>query len=223
MGYFGEAVRLFGRAPRLWRYVVQPLVASMGVFAVLAVLAYFVLLNPVRAGLARVGLPTEASTTLGTFVVVGAVLVVGAFLYIAVTTFLSSLLWDRLSSEVEREIGVAVTDRTPPFAVVMADSVRRTLFALVMSLVGLCLASIPVVGPLLVTGLLGTLDYTGPAYVRRGILFREQRRRVFRLPGVAGFYGVAGVVALVPFVNLLFLPFLVTAGTIMVAKGEGNS
>jgi uncharacterized protein involved in cysteine biosynthesis len=78
-----------------------------------------------------------------------------------------------------------------------------------------------VTGPLLVavTVLLLPLDYAGFALDRRQIPFRSRRRWLWaNLPTMTGFGGVAFLACLVPGLNLLIMPALVTAGTLLVLR-----
>jgi CysZ protein len=78
-----------------------------------------------------------------------------------------------------------------------------------------------VTGPLLVatTVLLLPLDYAGFALDRRQISFRSRRRWLWaNLPTMTGFGGVAFFACLVPGLNLLIMPALVTAGTLLVLR-----
>ena len=78
-----------------------------------------------------------------------------------------------------------------------------------------------VTGPLLIatTVLLLPLDYAGFALDRRQIPFRSRRRWLWaNLPTMTGFGGVAFLACLVPGLNLLILPALVTAGTLLVLR-----
>ena len=78
-----------------------------------------------------------------------------------------------------------------------------------------------VTGPLLIatTVLLLPLDYAGFALDRRQISFRSRRRWLWaNLSTMTGFGGVAFFACLVPGLNLLIMPALVTAGTLLVLR-----
>jgi len=75
--------------------------------------------------------------------------------------------------------------------------------------------------PLLVviTILFLPLDYAGFALDRRGVSFGLRRRWLWsELPTMVGFGGVAFAACLIPGLNLLILPSLVTAGTLLVLR-----
>ena len=95
-------------------------------------------------------------------------------------------------------------------------------FAVVLGVVALC-GSPTFVIPLLVASLLSVLDATAPAFARRGVRLGLQIGRVRRLRGVVSFALVSGLIVLVPVLNVLALPILVAAGTILVADAEGGA
>lgn len=217
-----EAIRLIGKNPRLWRYIVQPLIISAFVFLLVVFAGYFLIVPPVSRLLVGWGVPGDASSVVGFIAYVGVWFFVAGIVFIAIASFFSSILWDRLSVEVEELVVGHAILRSPPNSVVLQDSFKRLLLTLCMAVLSLCATVIPVIGPALVAGYVGTLDYTANAYIRRNLLLAQQRKVVFRLPGWAGFYAVAGVITLLPVVNLMMLPVMVTAGTIMVARAEAR-
>ncbi|MGV3618961.1 MAG: EI24 domain-containing protein [Fimbriimonas sp.] len=220
MQYILEATRLIGKNPRLWRYILLPLFYSTLVFIAVVLAGYFVIVPPLTRLLTGWGLRGDASSLIGTVAYAGVWFFVAGIVFIAIASFLSSLLWDRLSVEIEELVTGTAVQRTPPTPVVLMDSFKRMILTLIMAVVALCANVVPFVGPALVAGFVGTLDYTANAYIRRNVLLGQQRGLVFRLPGWFGFYVVAGIVTLLPVVNLLMLPVMVAAGTIMVARAE---
>ena len=80
-----------------------------------------------------------------------------------------------------------------------------------------------VTGPLLVatTIIFLPLDYAGFALDRRGLSFADRRRWLkAHRPTMLGFGGIAFAACMVPGLNLLLLPILVTAGTLLVARTD---
>jgi uncharacterized protein involved in cysteine biosynthesis len=215
-----EALRLIGRNRQLWRYIIQPLLISAGVFVLVVLGGYFLIVPPLTGFLASRGLDANISSVAGFLVYAIVWFFIAGIVFIAIASFLSSLLWDRLSTEVEELVTGTSVQRTPPTPVVLTDAFTRLLLTLSMAVLALCANVIPVVGPAAIAGFVGTLDYTANAYIRRNILLGQQRGLVFRLPGWPGFYLIAGIITLIPVVNLFMLPVMVTAGTIMVARGE---
>lgn len=83
-----------------------------------------------------------------------------------------------------------------------------------------------ITGPMLVamTVLFLPLDYAGFALDRRRVSFGSRRRWLRgNLATMAGFGGVAFLACLVPGLNLVILPSLVTAGTLLVARTQPDS
>lgn len=95
---------------------------------------------------------------------------------------------------------------------------------LVISLFGLVVPGAQLIaGPALVvvTVLFLPLDYCGFALDRRQVPFGERRRWLVRNgPTMLGFGGIAFVACLVPGINLLIWPAMVTAGTLLVVRRE---
>jgi uncharacterized protein involved in cysteine biosynthesis len=222
MRSFLEAFRLIAGTPRLWRYIVQPLLVSALIFVAVVLLGYFLLVPPIASLIASWGVPLGASNFVGIVVYAIAWFFVAGIVFISLVTLTSSFLWDRLSLEVEEQVMGYAPNRTPPTPVVLLDSVKRMLMNLSLGLVSLCANVIPVAGPVAVSGFVGTLDYTANAYLRRNVLLGSQMRMVYRNPDAASFHVLSGIVTLIPFVNLVLLPVMVAAGTIMVARGEAR-
>jgi uncharacterized protein involved in cysteine biosynthesis len=86
-----------------------------------------------------------------------------------------------------------------------------------------------VLGPIpgvLAAATIGLLDYTSPAYLRRGVTLQAQSRRLFfRRPNAPTltFALVAGLLSLIPVVGVLLMPGLVAGGTILVLRRESET
>ncbi len=148
-------------------------------------------------------------------------IVLGGAIYLALVALIAGFGFDRLSIEVERrEFGRSVGEPRG-FAAGVGDGLARALLAAVLGLVSLC-GSGTVVIPLLAAAALGLLDFTAPALLRRGVGLGRQFGIARRLPGALPFALISGVVLLIPVVNVLALPILVAAGTILVAEGDAS-
>jgi CysZ protein len=164
------------------------------------------------------------------------VVVAFAFSLIAallLANLLSAPFLDRLSQRVESiEQGESLSGTTG-FSGVVKETLRsfaaelQRLVFLGVIWIGLSGAGFVVPGAHLVTGplliavtvLLLPLDYSGFALDRRQIPFRSRRRWLWaNLPTMTGFGGVAFFACLVPGLNLLIMPALVTAGTLLVLR-----
>ena len=220
MRYVGEALLLFRRHPRLWRYVAGPLVWTLTLFLLILVAGYFLFVPPVAHALERVGLGSSANA-LGAATYVTAWFFISGIVYLAVLCFISSLLWDRLSEEVDYLVTGSAPNFKPKRAALAADSIKRVFFALLMAAVAFgCGFVIPILGPVLIAGYVATLDVTSSAFSRRGYLFKAQRKRFLKMKGWPGFLLLAGIFTLLPFVNAILIPIMVAAGTIMVARSK---
>ena len=109
----------------------------------------------------------------------------------------------------------------------MREESKRVLFFAAGQLVFLLLGFLPGLQPLAAAGALGftvlflPLDYTGYVMDRRALSFGERRTWIWRHKGgMLGFGGVAFASFFVPGLNFLCLPWLVTAGTLLVLDTE---
>lgn len=214
-----RALRLFGRERGLWKYALKPL-AWAG-------LAYLLVVVLTTGAGERVG--EAVARALGASAVTGGLagglaglvltIVFGGAIYLGLVGFISGFGFDRLSVEVEERLFGAAEGRSPGFAAGLADGVARGLLAVVLGIVALCL-SVTVVGPWLIASLLCLIDFTAPALMRRGVGLGRQLGVARRLPDALPFALIAGAIVLIPVVNVLTLPILVAAGTILAAEGR---
>jgi len=111
------------------------------------------------------------------------------------------------------------------------EELKGIVFFLVVWLGLLGLNLIPIIGQILFVVCSGlwstfclTFEFTAPATERRGKKFREKRNMIFQhvMPAVTFGAGIL-LLALIPFVNLFFIPFAVVAGTHWVILQEGNA
>jgi uncharacterized protein involved in cysteine biosynthesis len=73
-----------------------------------------------------------------------------------------------------------------------------------------------------VAGVLGLVEFSAPAYARRGVLYPAQLR-VLRLRAALGFGVCTGLVSLLPLIFVLAMPAMVVGGTILCREGEKAS
>ncbi|CAN5613196.1 hypothetical protein BH11ARM2_BH11ARM2_21710 [soil metagenome] len=210
---------LLRRDRELRRLAFRPLRASLLAFIAVCV-AVTLLLNSLFTRMAEaVGLdPGPVAGVLG---FLGALAVSGV-LFVGLASVVGSLFLDRLTRETEARITGTVPGQ-PAFGVQLGDTVKRLIFSLVMALLTLVAGFVvPVAGPILVAGYTTTVDATGGSFLRRGIGLGRQMGRVFQLPGMFGFLLIAGLLSLVPFLNVFALPLTMTAAAIMAAHGLGQ-
>ncbi|HVT13700.1 MAG TPA: EI24 domain-containing protein [Fimbriimonadaceae bacterium] len=225
MSYFLDGIALILRTPKLWRFVVQPLLTAAIAFLAVAAGAYWLIVPRLDAWIdARIhawsGL--VALMTSGLYILLLAL--TSGFLYLTLASFFSASLWEKLSLEVEFvETGKRVEAKLPVSAVVK-DSLLRGSFAVGVSLLSLCCGwtflGIPAI---LFAGFLGLHDYTSSACLRRGITFPNQMAEVRTLRGRFSFLLAAGLLTLIPLVNVIMLPGLVAGGTLMVVRNQSSS
>lgn len=159
-----------------------------------------------------------------------AVGLIGALL---VANLLSAPFLDALSERVEAIARGEAVDPDEGLMDLLGDTLRsfvaelQRLAFLAFIWLALTLAGFVIPGAHLITGplLVATtilflpLDYSGFALDRRGVSFAARRRWLrAQLPTMAGFGGVAFASCLVPGLNLVVLPSLVTAGTLLVLR-----
>jgi len=246
LGLLGEGMRFIRRERRLWPLAVVPVFfATMLVAA--AVSLFWVRLDEIHEAWISL-LPILEATQWWTWIWVGPGLllfwllgwlaVVASFaLSVLVALLMANLLsapfLDRLSVRVEAIAGDAEVSASHGFGDMVRETLRsflaefqRLIFLIVvwgiLSLIGFVIPGAHLLtGPLLVavTIFLLPLDYAGFALDRRGISFRDRRQWLGgNLSAMTGFGGVAFLACLVPGLNLLILPALVTAGTLLVVR-----
>jgi uncharacterized protein involved in cysteine biosynthesis len=173
--------------------------------------------------LARWDLMPQVGFGVGSVLYAVAIWFFGGVLYLALSGVLSSLLWDRLSMEVERGIRGTAALQSVGCVGTLWDTVLRGTFSCAIAVAsfafGCCTFGIAGV---LLAGWLGLLDYTASPFIRRGVLFTGQFGRVFSLKGWRSFAIGAGVITLAPLVNVLLLPAMVVGGTLLYLDSESE-
>ncbi len=248
LGLLGEGMSFLRRERRLWPLAVVPVVFAMALVAIAVSTFWlrlemiheaFVSLLPALEATdwwtwIWVGPGRLVLWLVGWFGVVVA-FALSLLTALLVANLLSAPFLDRLSVRVEAIESGAPADSEPAQSagVVVREALRS--FAAELSRLGFLIAVwgsltlvgfiVPgahfVTGPLLVaaTVLLLPLDYAGFALDRRRISFRGRRRWIHEhLATMAGFGGVAFLACLVPGLNLVVMPALVTAGTLLVMR-----
>ena len=196
--------------PRLWPLCLAPTLVGLAAYALLVYLA-----------LARI---PEGLSDLMHVVWVLAVLVGTALLSVVVMSAFLGVIFDPLSREVERELSGEAPPAIPfSWGVLMGDSLQRFGYNVFLGILAFALGFVPVVGAIfavMVTGVIGLLDYTSVAYLRRGQLLGAQRTELFRkLDRPAVLFGlVVGLSALVPGLGLLLAPGFIAGGTILARR-----
>lgn len=210
-----EALALFRREKGLWRFALRPLLWAALAYAIVVLLTAGL---GERIGEAIAGTAGGAIGAAAGFVLTVAL---GGSIYLALLGLISGFGFERLSIETERQaFGYAAGQPISPIRG-LADGIVRGLLAGALGLVGLCLSGTVVV-PWLIAALLALLDATAPALLRRGVGLGRQIGVVLRLPGALPFALIAGAIVLVPVVNVLALPILVVAGTLLIGGSSAR-
>lgn len=243
-----EGGRFLRRAPSLWPLAIVPVFLALVAVAIAgslflanlgSIVAWCDSLLPVFEATSVwswlwVGPATFAVWVAGGLIVVVlfAVAIVGALL---AANLVSAPFLERLSARVEELARSAEGMAPAPEASVPVTILRsfaaeaQRIGCLALAWIGLSLVALIVPGasfvttPLLValTVLFLPLEYAGHAFDRRGLSFRDRLRFVRANRAVmAGFGTVAFVACFVPGFNLLMMPALVTAGTLLVVRRE---
>lgn len=234
----GAALRMIRAHRELWIWCALPFVVSVATFAG-ALLVFLHYLDPLAQTVSALLAPAEPVVwyawlwvgplrLLAWLVKWILLLVFGVVVYFSFTLVggvLASPFLEALSRRVERIRTGAVLEvgGAGPAAMLRPffEEGKRTLFFLCGQLVFLLIGCVPglqpvaVIGALLFTMLFLPLDHTGYLLDRRGVSFHARRGWVWRhRRGMLGF-GAAGLgTFLVPGLNFLCLPWLVTAGTL---------
>jgi uncharacterized protein involved in cysteine biosynthesis len=174
------------------------------------------------------------------FLILAGAVLVAAYL---VASILAAPFHDALSARVERVVTGGLVDRTAPGAVgvirealrSVREELRKIAFFLAvvgpLTAIGLVVPGAQLVcGPavLAFTVFFLPLDYSSYTLDRRRVPFRERRHWIVsEAPRMAGFGLAAFLACGVPLLNLLAMPLLVVAGTLLVlrhpAPGEAGS
>ena len=241
-----EGASLLRQERRLWPLATLPVLFA--VLAVgLSATAFWLRLEDIHAIFVGL-LPTLEATAWWTWIWVGpgkvlfflvawfAVLVsfmVSLVAGLLLANLASAPFLDVLSQRVEAIVLGQPLAQAEGFSAVLSDAIRSFFAELqrVMFLAGLWVlltaAGFLVPGAHLVTGpvlvtltlLFLPLDYAGFALDRRGVSFASRRAWLWaHRPMMAGFGGVAFLSCMIPGLNLVVLPSLVAAGTLLVLR-----
>ncbi len=208
-----RALRLFGRERGLWKYAIKPLLWGVAAYA----LAILMLAGASLGAGEYFGGNTGGLIALAVSLVLG--IVFAGAIYLALVALIAGFGFDRLSAEVEERVYGHTVGRPLGFVEGLGDGVTRGTLTALCGVAALCLSP-TVVGPWLVASFLCLLDFTAPSLLRRGVRLKGQFGVARRLPGALPFALIAGVIVLIPVVNVLALPVLVAAGTLLVADGS---
>lgn len=230
-----RALALINRTPRLWGFVIVPILVNLAVGAVLYLGLFATLLGQIRAGLG--GADTELGgalvVLLGALLAVALAVVIG-FLMVRFGVVLGAPWYGQLSEELEGMVtGRARSPGRMSLGSLSYEIWRALLFemkklALAVSLwiSSLLLLLLPIAGAplyaavgLLVGALISCLDFFDGPQERRRLSFRQKLGTIrATLPGSLSFGLAAFALVSIPVVNLLAIPLCVVAGNLFVLE-----
>lgn len=195
------------KTPRLWPLAFVPGLIAAGLYLVLGLI-----------GWQLYGAHLSEGARVAAFLLY---LVLFPFVFYLLGSAFLGVVFDPLSRETERELGGELPRCPLGFWQLAADTVKRLL--LNGAILALALALGGVLGPIagvLGAGLVSLLDYTSPAFLRRGSTLGPQARRLLTKPDTETltFALVAGLLSLVPFLGLFIAPGLVVGGTLLARR-----
>jgi CysZ protein len=206
------------RNPKLWTYAWGPVIATVLLYVGLLVLLQ-VSIKPVIDRLAPDSGLWSTLPIVGGVVLVLLWLVAANFIIIAISSLFSGLLWGKLSQTVEKDIFGDAPDVKLGCLPQVKDFFWRLLQAVLAIVLLIMLGWLGLIAGAIVAGLLGVIEFTAPAYARRGVLYPSQLR-VLKVPAALGFGIGSGLLSLLPLVFVLAMPALVVGGTIMCRESE---
>lgn len=225
-----RALAVLNRTPRLWRYVLVPILVNIAVGATLYLGLLLAGLRAIDAFVA--GMPQWAA---GLGALLRALLVIGlllatAFVLVRFGVVLGAPWYARLSEQLEQlRTGQPLPNRRQGAGGAAGELARALLFELekllLLAVVGvllLLLNLVPGLGSVLsaagwiaLGATIACLDFLDAPLDRRRLGFRVKLAVVRRgLPASAGFGLVCLGLTSIPFVNLLAIPLCVAAGTL---------
>ena len=228
--YPARALGVLARTPRLWGYILIPILVNIVVGATLyagLLVAGFRAIDSLVAGLpdwaALLSLLLRVLLVIGLLIATGFVLVrfgvvFGSPWYAQLSGELELLRTGQPAPEAGTGLGIALRD----LGRALKFELQKLLLIVAIGLLLLLLNLIPVVGQLLATAggvALGAtivcLDFFDYPLERRRLSFREKLGLIRRsLPASAGFGLACLTLVSIPFVNLLSIPVCVAAGTL---------
>jgi uncharacterized protein involved in cysteine biosynthesis len=144
---------------------------------------------------------------------------------LALTLVLTAPMLERLSRKVEAQLGGRGAGRVPTERWELAAAWRAGSVFLAASILGLALALVPLVGPLLSLALSAPLlsyQAVDPTLRRRGQEFAQARAWLWRWRGEASGFGLAALLTLlIPLLSALLPPALAVGAARLVLDLEG--
>jgi CysZ protein len=224
------AAAALARAPRLWRYVLIPMLVNLLVGLTLYAGLLFAGLRAIDGFVAVLPEWAIALGALLRVLLILILLIATGFVLVRFGVVLGSPWYTKLSAELELmrggqplpEQSAGLSTALRDLSRALAFELRKLLLVVAIGALLLLLNLIPVAGQVLATGgwiALGAtitcLDFFDYPLERRLLGFGAKLRIVrHSLPGSAGFGLACLALVSIPFVNLLSIPLCVAAGTL---------
>ncbi|MEO7453685.1 MAG: EI24 domain-containing protein [Fimbriimonadales bacterium] len=221
MGPFVRGFTYISRNPKLWAYAWGPVIATVLLYVGLLVFLQ-VSIKPIIDRLAPDSGLWSSLPVVGGVVLFLIWLVAANFIVIAISSLFSGLLWGKLSHTVEKDIFGDAPDVRVGCLPQVKDFLWRLLQAAIAVIALIMLGWLGMIASAVVSGLMGLVEFSAPAYARRGAMYLAQLR-VLRLRAALGFVVCTGLVSLLPLVFVLAMPAMVVGGTILCREGEKPS
>lgn len=228
-----RALGLIHRTPRLWGYVIVPIVLNVLLGAVLYLGLFAAIWQVLQVRLADSPLGGALVLILGSVLAVALAVAIG-FVLVRFGMVLGSPWYGQLSEKLEGMVtGSGEIPQRLTAGAIIYDIWRALLFEskklalfLALWLPSLLLLLIPAVGGLLYTAagillgaLISCLDFFDGPQERRRMSFRQKLATVrATLPGSLSFGLVAAALVAIPVLNLLAIPLCVAAGNLFVLE-----
>jgi CysZ protein len=219
MSAFLRGLAFMSKNPRLWVYAWGPLVLTGAIYVGLLVLAQ-ISLTPLIDRLTPENTFLDRLPLLGSIAIFVVWLIAANFIILAITSLFSGLLWGRLSQTAEKAIYGDAPDTRLGCLPQVSDMFLRMLQAAVFVVIVIAFSWLGFIVGAIASGIIGAIEFSAPAYARRGILYPAQLK-VLRARGTIGFAIAAGLVSLLPLVFVLAMPAFVVGGTILCREAEG--
>lgn len=223
MIFVARAIGLLVMNPRLWPASIAPMaLAVIGYFAIL--FASFLWFVPwLITATSRIGMPDPAGWTTSSLIFTILAVLISGPIFLTLFTACTIPAWDILSKRAEEAVCAGAKSQKVEFSKLAVDIAFRIFFAVIVIIASLVLAILGHgITASFLSGLIMIFDLSAPACYRRGVRFFGQPRLLFHQRGWIGIWIVTSAICFVPFLNLLFLPLLVVAATLLVMSTDSG-
>lgn len=223
-----RAIALLGKYPRLWPYLVWPIVVNILVFAVLTFGLFFPGLQAMDHLFAQADGWLLALEQLLRVLLFLLLFFLNSLLLITIGISLGAPWYANLSRAIEeivtQKVAIEIpTQFWPELRRALGFAVGRLGIALLALVAILPLNLLPIIGPVLATvgnflvgALLVSLDFLDATLDRRLLSFNQKLDYLKRYPALcAGFGAVSLPLSSIPLLNFITIPICVAAGTLL--------